>query len=428
MLKKYINFLKSAKNGAIVFFGTIFFIATILFLFDLYFPIYKIPAQNKFSGNGYYNPYKNYDNATYYRSNFHLMLPEALKTYNELEYGYALTTLPYRTNNNEYYNFPKLYGYLYFGTFLKPTFILFGFEKSSVQGNKKYGGTSMKVWSKSFNGVQFKMNSQKPLKKAANNMIALAYPAYIESINIDLMPKLTGYNLIEILYGDVKSLYHWDTALSNGRPAFLLASDKLIDDFKDNSTNFHNFAKSITMIPISPAADNISNVYQALKTGASYAYNLSNNITSLPIKDKLNALKNLPYLTSMQVNNDELTVKFNKNIDKIVFSADFGKVVKEEENVSKASYNITDNESYVRVTAYFDNGSVMYFNPVIKSEDSIQPEMPALHIDYKLSIIKWFLPGLLALHIIITYMYIIISAVIKDKIRRMESYNKKYYR
>lgn len=129
----------------------------------------------------------------------------------------------------------------------------------------------------------------------------------------------------------------------------------------------------------------------------------------------------------MQVNNDELTVKFNKNIDKIVFSADFGKVVKEEENVSKASYNITDNESYVRVTAYFDNGSVMYFNPVLKSEDSIQPEMPALHIDYKLSIIKWFIPGLLALHIIITYMYIIISAVIKDKIRRMESYNKKYY-
>lgn len=416
MLKKYINFLKSEKSGAIIFFGTIFFIATILFLFDLYLPVYKTPAQYKFSGNGYYNPYKNYDNATYYRSNFHVMLPEALKTYNDLEYGYALTTLPYRTSNNVYYNFPKLYGYLYFGTFFKPTFILYGYEKSRVQGNAKYGGTSMKVWSKSFNGVQFKMNSNKPLKKrTANNMIALAYPAYIESINIDLMPKLTGYNLIEILYGDVKSLYHWDTALSNGRPAFLMASDKLIDDFKENSSNFNNFAKSITMIPVNPATDNVSEIYQALKTGAAYAYNLSDNITSLSIPDKLNALNNLPYLTSMQINNNELTIILNKNVDKIVFSADFGKVVKEEKNVSKASYTITDNES------------TMYFNPVIKSENSIQPEMPALHIDYTLSIIKWFIPGLLFLHIIITFLYMIISAVIKNKIREIQSYKRNPY-
>ena len=76
-------------------------------------------------------------------------------------------------------------------------------------------------------------------------------------------------------------------------------------------------------------------------------------------------------------------------VDKITFSADNGVVKAEYDNVSEASYNIADNDSYARATVYFDNGSIAYFNPVIRTNDGLKPEMPAVSVNYTISIIKW---------------------------------------
>lgn len=71
------------------------------------------------------------------------------------------------------------------------------------------------------------------------------------------------------------------------------------------------------------------------------------------------------------------------------------KTVKEIDNVSHKAYNITDNESCVWIAAYFNNGSIMYFNPVIKYKNSIQQKMPKVQLDYLLSILQWFISGLI---------------------------------
>ena len=50
-----------------------------------------------------------------------------------------------------------------------------------------------------------------------------------------------------------------------------------------------------------------------------------------------------------------------------------------------------DNDSYARATVYFDNGSIAYFNPVIRTDDGLKPVMPQVTVSYPLSIIKWIL-------------------------------------
>ena len=105
--------------------------------------------------------------------------------------------------------------------------------------------------------------------------------------------------------------------------------------------------------------------------------------------EKVKVLDTHPQLLSMQVQNNTLNIKLNRQVDKIAFSADNGVVKAEYDNVSEASYNIADNDSYARATVYFDNGSIAYFNPVIRTNDGLKPNMPAISVNYAISIIKW---------------------------------------
>lgn len=400
LFQKIKSFFNSDNIIIIAVILFMFYLIAFFFLFDLYVPVYNQPKQQKFTGSSFYNPYEKYDNATYYRASFHTYAKDNLKTYIDLEYGYA-----YSSEYSKYDKlFPPIKLHIKSPNIAQPDFIVFNKTKKRYSANK-YANSPHLIIFTNFSSIQFMINSL--ITNTGDYLSALISP--VENIDIKYMPKLTNYNLIEILYGDENSVNYWDTALSNGRPALLLASDKIDDD-----SDFSHFAKNITMIPVSPDTDNVSEIYQALKTGAAYAYSLSDNITSLPLQDKLNALNSLPYPTSLQINNNELTVKFNENVAKIVFSADNGKIVKEVENVSQAMYNITDNESYVRVTAYFDKGSAMYFNPVIKSENSIQPKMPEVQLNYPLTILKWFIPGIIILCIFTLIIYSIILEIIEN--------------
>lgn len=398
IFQKIKSFFNHDNIAIIVLILFMFYLVAYCFLFDIYVPVYNPPKQQKFTGNSYYNPYEKYDNATYYRASFHTYAMDNLETYIDLEYGYAYSSISTKYKKL----FPPVKLHTKSPKIAQPDFLVF--NKPIRYSASKYAFPHLIIFT-NYSSIQFMINSL--IINKGDYLSALISP--VANIDIKYMSKLTNYNLIEILYGNENSINHWDTALSSGRPAFLLASDKIDDD-----SDFSHFAKNITMLPVSPNTDNISEIYQALKAGSVYAYNLSDNITSLPLQDKLDTLNTLPYPTSLQIHNNELTVKFNKHVDKIVFSADFGKIVKEVENVSQAVYNITDNESYIRVTAYFDNGSAMYFNPVMKSENSMQPKMPETQLNYPLSILKWFVPAVIILCVIITIIYYIILEIIES--------------
>ena len=349
-------------------------------------PVYKFPEAVSFTGDKFYNPYKDYDNTHYYRANFHghsrlgggltngraNSEEDVFKAYRDLEYGFAtVSNYHHITSKPPYYDFPYVPAQEYGINIFKTHLLLIGTKRKEYFDQPLWQGADT---------IQYRINRVKPY----NEIVTLAHPAFVNGIEVDYMAQITGYDLMEVVNTFANSVSHWDKALSSGRPAFLLASDDTHNVFRNT-----DIGRNITMIPLNPDTE-ADKLYDTLKSGAAYAVTVPHIIAILDRSEKLKVLNTHPQLLSMQVADNTLNIKLNRMVDKIVFSADNGQVMAEYDNVSESSYNIADNNSYVRATVYFDNGSTAYFNPVIRTNNGggLKPDMPQVIEKYPLWIIK----------------------------------------
>ena len=361
-------------------------------------PVYKFPEAVSFTGDKFYNPYKDYDNTHYYRANFHghsrlgggltngraNSEEDVFKAYRDLEYGFAtVSNYHHITSKPPYYDFPYVPAQEYGINIFKTHLLLIGTKRKEYFDQPLWQGADT---------IQYRINRVKPY----NEIVTLAHPAFVNGIEVDYMAQITGYDLMEVVNTFANSVSHWDKALSSGRPAFLLASDDTHNVFRNT-----DIGRNITMIPLNPDTE-ADKLYDTLKSGAAYAVTVPHIIAILDRSEKLRVLNTHPQLLSMQVADNTLNIKLNRMVDKIVFSADNGQVMAEYDNVSESSYNIADNNSYVRATVYFDNGSTAYFNPVIRTNNGggLKPDMPQVLVNYPLSIIKWIFTAVVFLSIL----------------------------
>ena len=361
-------------------------------------PVYKFPEAVSFTGDKFYNPYKDYDNTHYYRANFHghsrlgggltngraNSEEDVFKAYRDLEYGFAtVSNYHHITSKPPYYDFPYVPAQEYGINIFKTHLLLIGTKRKEYFDQPLWQGADT---------IQYRINRVKPY----NEIVTLAHPAFVNGIEVDYMAQITGYDLMEVVNTFANSVSHWDKALSSGRPAFLLASDDTHNVFRNT-----DIGRNITMIPLNPDTE-ADKLYDTLKSGAAYAVTVPHIIAILDRSEKLKVLNTHPQLLSMQVADNTLNIKLNRMVDKIVFSADNGQVMAEYDNVSESSYNIADNNSYVRATVYFDNGSTAYFNPVISTNTGggLKPDMPQVLVNYPLSIIKWIFTAVVFLSIL----------------------------
>ena len=361
-------------------------------------PVYKFPEAVSFTGDKFYNPYKDYDNTHHYRANFHghsrlgggltngraNSEEDVFKAYRDLEYGFAtVSNYHHITSKPPYYDFPYVPAQEYGINIFKTHLLLIGTKRKEYFDQPLWQGADT---------IQYRINRVKPY----NEIVTLAHPAFVNGIEVDYMAQITGYDLMEVVNTFANSVSHWDKALSSGRPAFLLASDDTHNVFRNT-----DIGRNITMIPLNPATE-ADKLYDTLKSGAAYAVTVPHIIAILDRSEKLKVLNTHPQLLSMQVADNTLNIKLNRMVDKIVFSADNGQVMAEYDNVSESSYNIADNNSYVRATVYFDNGSTAYFNPVIRTNNGggLKPDMPQVLVNYPLSIIKWIFTAVVFLSIL----------------------------
>ena len=360
--------------------------------------VYKFPEAVSFTGDKFYNPYKDYDNTHYYRANFHghsrlgggltngraNSEEDVFKAYRDLEYGFAtVSNYHHITSKPPYYDFPYVPAQEYGINIFKTHLLLIGTKRKEYFDQPLWQGADT---------IQYRINRVKPY----NEIVTLAHPAFVNGIEVDYMAQITGYDLMEVVNTFANSVSHWDKALSSGRPAFLLASDDTHNVFRNT-----DIGRNITMIPLNPDTE-ADKLYDTLKSGAAYAVTVPHIIAILDRSEKLKVLNTHPQLLSMQVADNTLNIKLNRMVDKIVFSADNGQVMAEYDNVSESSYNIADNNSYVRATVYFDNGSTAYFNPVIRTNNGggLKPDMPQVLVNYPLSIIKWIFTAVVFLSIL----------------------------
>lgn len=181
--------------------------------------------------------------------------------------------------------------------------------------------------------------------KQSGGLVALAHPGLMHGYTHDDMKYLKGYDFIEVLNNYYVSDKIWDTALSNGYPAWILAGDDCHDISKSN-LSFVNWVR------IGSKENSRKEVLDAIKRGCYYGYRN-------PDHEETN------FLDSCIVQGDVINVFFRKIAGEISFISDNGNIKKVIDSAASASYSIVKDDSYVRIEAKTSDGTI-YLNPVIR--------------------------------------------------------------
>lgn len=338
-------------------------IILVLSLFS-FSPIYRWREPAPFSGDRIYNPYAGTDSTIVWkRATFHTHTKvdkginecpyypdEVYDDYTALGYGIvaftnhnALTEHPYdqRLDLNAYehgYNLFKLHTNV-FGTHQvqKYDILLPIFDSQK----------------------QFKMN----LAKKHGEFITFNHPDRTHGITSKTMARLSGYRLIEGDSGfeerdggEGTHLRHWDEALSAGR-----YSHNILSDDNHDSKNPARIARRSTWVN-TPTAEYFD-VRDALLQGNFYSMRTPEGIPT----------DSLPRISCIGLKSDTIHISLTKPASTIEVISQNGEVKQRLSDTGFAQYVIQGDEPYIRMTARFDDGTVIYTNAFARYSDGDSP-------------------------------------------------------
>lgn len=340
---------------------------------------YDFPETHAFSGDKWYVPYKNLDSANWFKANFHMhsrawggmtdgaenLDHEVFDVYKKA--GYGTISISNYQNINELYQDSSSYIPAYEHGY--------GFYKNHqlCLGAKKVTWYDL-PFGQNIHHKQYIINLLRP----TTELLSINHPAFFGGYSPEDFTYLSGYNFIEALNGFRNSVAHWDSALSTGHPALIMANDDM-HDIHDVGEVGRRF-----MWINAPTADK-QDVLDALRRGNAIGVQYSAAIKET-LAEKAIVLSHIPKLKEFSLKNDTLYVKFDSVAAEILFVADHGKVVFQASRTYSASMPVTRDNSYIRVEARFNSGDQkrevhLYLNPLIRSDNGSLPEMPAVKIN-----------------------------------------------
>lgn len=179
------------------------------------------------------------------------------------------------------------------------------------------------------------------------------------------MQCLTGYKIIELDSGIRTDQEYWDWALSSGHYSFGLANDDCHD---------------------SRASDRIAVLCSFLNTGtASYQdvreTLLSGCYYSMRVPDfgdgdwavKYAANKQLPSMENISLIDSTISIRFSKPVRLVEAIGQGHSLLGEFTETDEVVYKFPSTEPYVRFTAHFDDGVVIYTNPFAHYDKRLFP-------------------------------------------------------
>ncbi len=199
------------------------------------------------------------------------------------------------------------------------------------------------------------------LLRPDNRIVALAHPLLLDGYLPEDLRYLSGYDLIEVLNNMRISTAHWDTALSNGHPAFILANDDAHD-----VSNSNEVGRRFTMINAANTEREL--ILSSLEKGNAYGFDFF-RVDDEPWPDKIDRSRSIPHLTSATLDSNRFTVSFSKPFSRLSFIGQHGRVLATANDYHTASYSIAPTDTYVRTEVMFYDSSAIYLNPVTRSQD-----------------------------------------------------------
>jgi len=235
-----------------------------------------------------------------------------------------------------------------------------------------------------------------------SDFVALAHPDRTLFLGGRTMRRLTGYRLIE---GDCNygtELKHWDEALSAGH-----YSHNLLGDDCHDVHNHAKIARRCSWIDCSSAK--YEDVAPALLAGRFYSMRIP-DFGSGDWTEKYAANARLPRVEAIGVSADSVYMKLSAPAR--IEAIGQGHTVLAEVNGTGISYKLGESEPYVRFTAYFDDGTVLYSNAFARF-NARMTDTPFVVTPHRISILLTILFNLillvmlifelLALRLVLTY-------------------------
>ncbi|MDD4372627.1 MAG: hypothetical protein PHG67_01785 [Bacteroidales bacterium] len=353
------KFLKTIGKLLLLFVITILLVVLSFYLLA---PSYQFEEPKPFSGSILYNPYQNIDSLNLYKYNFQVQS----KAWGGITDG--------RLNSNELIDsIYKGLGFDHVATSDYQKINRYQEESQAYIPTYEHGygirkthqvciGASRVLWL-DYPFYQSLRHKQHIINKLQEDceLIALAHPVLRNGYTYHDMKYLSGYQLMEVLNNIRLSVPHWDTALSHGHRIYMLANDDAHD-----VSNSNEVGRRFTMIFANN--QNRAEIVQSLDEGKAYGMDFF-RIGDEPMLEKFERSKHIPYLVSAKLNLDTLIVVVSKQADSLSFIGQNGLKLHNISNTESGTYIIKESDTYVRTEIYFDDGSVMYLNPITRHKD-----------------------------------------------------------
>jgi hypothetical protein len=223
-------------------------------------------------------------------------------------------------------------------------------------------GTDRVVWLDFFffqtlSHKQFVLNKLKP----TTDFLTINHPKFSNSFEETDFTYLSNYDAIEVLNHYRMSVTHWDSALSSGYYAVLLANDDMhkLDKMGEVGAIFTVInTNSLTRYDLIQAlkAGRHYGVQARLKEGENYEI-------------KAERIANLVSPERIEMKGNTLDIQLNKDVFIIRFVGQNGQVKDSATHTKSAQYILCQTDTYIRIEIEDADGNLYLFNPIVRTDD-----------------------------------------------------------
>lgn len=356
------------KAGVLLlkFIGVVFFIALFAIVATSVSPVYNFSEARPFSGPDIFNPYaslKGLDSIPWKRANFHTHT-RVKGIFNECEYWPDQTDSAYRkfgydivtfSNHNELTVHP-------YDTALQVNVYEHGINLFKYH-KLVFGCESVNRFDNLLPLFVFQKQFQLDLLGKESDFIQMNHPLRTGGTSEFQMRRLEGYRLMELDSGKSKENEYWDWALSAGRYSFGLANDDL--HYPDRSGKMAVRCNFLYC----PSA-RYEDIKKTLLSGGYYAMRVPDyGRGDWEVKYARN--RNLPSVKEIGLDSATVFISLSQKADSIKFIGQNHTTLALAKDAMKAGYDMKPDDPYVRITAYFPDGEVIYSNPFARYDASV---------------------------------------------------------
>lgn len=360
------SFFRKAGVVLLKFLGIVFFIALFAIVATSVSPVYNFSEARPFSGPDIFNPYaslEGVDSIPWKRANFHTHT-RVKGIFNECEYWPDQTDSAYRkfgydivtfSNHNELTVHP-------YDTALQVNVYEHGINIFKYH-KLVFGCESVNRFDNLLPLFVFQKQFQLDLLAKESDFIQMNHPLRTGGTSEYQMRRLEGYRLMELDSGKSKENEYWDWALSAGRYSFGLANDDL--HYPDRSGKMAVRCNFLYC----PSA-RYEDIKKTLLSGGYYAMRVPDyGHGDWEVKYAKN--RNLPSVNKIGLDSTTVFISLSQKADSIKFIGQNHTTLALAKDAYEAEYDVKPEDSYVRITAYFPEGEVIYSNPFARYDASV---------------------------------------------------------